>query len=530
MVPITAASLIGVVGGGGLFLLLVSANTSHVRKQPFRLPILGHALDFQPSSLLQSLRSYPRKFSSVLELYIMNMRVILVSDYERAKLVMNARPKKLIPPSEYTAKVAGSADGLFDSYGHQWSRLRRATAPSFSNQSIASHCSVVAERVYIFTKRLAQSCCTSKGSVVPIVALNNSAMVLTMEVITQVAFGFSVDDPVNTYFLAPDFLSDILNIADFVVAYLLFPLPYWLWRYLPQYWLEKKAHKASMRMRSEVLRIINHRRELLAARSAEFVSSCPKQQHPAVIDQLLARQQDTTGAHLTEEEVISNIKTIYLAGGFSTSSSISWVGFILATKPDVVTKLRAEIENTLLRGQPSETTSLQSVLSSFNMDNFAQLTYCQAFVHEIFRLHSPSALIFNKVPSGEQLQITSELTAYPGDQVWVNFEAIMRDPTVFSEPLSFQPERWILPPTATVEAQQRLQTMEASLLTFGGGPRACPGRSLVTLEVLLATVALAYAFDLTLACPASEVTRITRFVVCPNQMPLYVALRPNILL
>lgn len=295
----------------------------------------------------------------------MNMRVILVSDYERAKLVMNARPKKLIPPSEYTAKVAGSADGLFDSYGHQWSRLRRATAPSFSNQSIASHCSVVAERVYIFTKRLAQSCCSSKGSIVPIVALNNSAMVLTMEVITQVAFGFSVDDPVNTYFLAPDFLSDILNIADFVVAYLLFPLPYWLWRYLPQYWLEKKAHKASMRMRSEVLRIINHRRELLAARSAESVSSCPKQQHPAVMDQLLARQQDTTGAHLTEEEVISNIKTIYLAGGFSTSSSISWVGFILATKPEVVTKLRAEIENTLLRGQPSETTSLQSVLSSF---------------------------------------------------------------------------------------------------------------------------------------------------------------------
>jgi cytochrome P450 len=62
--------------------------------------------------------------------------------------------------------------------------------------------------------------------------------------------------------------------------------------------------------------------------------------------------------------------------------------------------------------------------------------------------------------------------------------------------------------------------MEESFMEFGGGPRICPGMILATQEILLATIGIAYTFDLELACPVEEIYRESQGTLSANKMPV----------
>lgn len=53
------------------------------------------------------------------------------------------------------------------------------------------------------------------------------------------------------------------------------------------------------------------------------------------------------------------------------------------------------------------------------------------------------------------------------------------DPSIFTDPTSFSPERWLVSPKETAELEQ-------FLVPFSHGPRACLGRPLAYAELFLA--------------------------------------------
>ena len=55
---------------------------------------------------------------------------------------------------------------------------------------------------------------------------------------------------------------------------------------------------------------------------------------------------------------------------------------------------------------------------------------------------------------------------------------------------------------------------------FGSGPRVCPGSSLSLLEGPMLLAHILHRYDITLACPAEEVARITALVLHPSKLPL----------
>ncbi|WP_268963041.1 cytochrome P450 [Paraburkholderia nemoris] len=57
-------------------------------------------------------------------------------------------------------------------------------------------------------------------------------------------------------------------------------------------------------------------------------------------------------------------------------------------------------------------------------------------------------------------------------------------------------------------------------LTFGAGPRVCPGRYLAAVEMRLVLSMLMRSFKIELAIDPAEIEEVSAFTMVPNQMPI----------
>lgn len=120
----------------------------------------------------------------------------------------------------------------------------------------------------------------------------------------------------------------------------------------------------------------------------------------------------------------------------------------------------------------------------------SQLTFLQAVVKETFRLHPPAALSLPRIASE-----SCEVNGYyipKGSTLLVNVWAIARDPTVWTDPLKFQPSRF-LPGGEKPGVDVKVNDFE--VMPFGAGRRICVGMSLGLRMVQLLVATLVQAFD-----------------------------------
>lgn len=109
------------------------------------------------------------------------------------------------------------------------------------------------------------------------------------------------------------------------------------------------------------------------------------------------------------------------------------------------------------------------------------LPYLQAIVKEVLRLHPPGPLL-----SWARLAIhdvhVDKILIPAGTTAMVNMWAIAHDPSIWKDPWTFRPERFI-------EDDMSIMGSDLRLAPFGAGRRACPGRALglATVHLWLAT-------------------------------------------
>lgn len=123
-----------------------------------------------------------------------------------------------------------------------------------------------------------------------------------------------------------------------------------------------------------------------------------------------------------------------------------------------------------------------------------QLTFLQAIVKETFRLHPSTPLSLPRIASE-----SCEINGYnipKGSTLLVNVWAIARDPKMWTDPLEFQPARF-LPGGEKPNADVKGNDFE--VIPFGAGRRICAGMSLGLRMVQLLTATLVQAFDWELA-------------------------------
>ncbi|KHN29573.1 Cytochrome P450 76C2 [Glycine soja] len=158
----------------------------------------------------------------------------------------------------------------------------------------------------------------------------------------------------------------------------------------------------------------------------------------------------------------------------TVTSTVEWAMAELLHNPNIMSKAKAELENTIGKGNLVEASDI------------ARLPYLQAIVKETFRLHPAVPLLPRKA------EVDLEMHGYTvpkGAQVLVNMWAIGRDPKLWdNNPSLFSPERFL-----GSEIDFRGRSFE--LTPFGAGRRMCPGLPLAIRLLFLMLGLLINSFD-----------------------------------
>jgi cytochrome P450 len=144
----------------------------------------------------------------------------------------------------------------------------------------------------------------------------------------------------------------------------------------------------------------------------------------------------------------------------------------LLHNPVVLSKAQLELNEVIGKGNTVEESDI------------ARLPYLQAIIKETFRLHLGPFLLPRKAESDVEIE---GLTVPKGAQVLINTWAIGRDPSLWDNPNSFKPERFL---GSEIDVGGR----NFELIPFGVGRRVCPGMALAMRMLHLMLGSLIHSF------------------------------------
>lgn len=194
---------------------------------------------------------------------------------------------------------------------------------------------------------------------------------------------------------------------------------------------------------------------VLAARAA------PPQ---ATLISSLAHARDDDGKLLAIAELVDNLRLVLLAGHETSASTMAWVASMVAMRPDVWERLKAE--------------SMAAGDLPRSHQEAKSFPFAEALFRECLRLYPPVSadarctlkeieLLGRKIPEGVYVGIP---IAY-----------LSRSPALFDRPDELVPDRWL-------GRDQGPSPLE--LVQFGGGPHFCLGYHLAWLEIVAFAAAL----------------------------------------
>jgi cytochrome P450 len=188
---------------------------------------------------------------------------------------------------------------------------------------------------------------------------------------------------------------------------------------------------------------------------------------------LLIDATDEDGNRLDDQQVRDEVMTLLFAGHDTTTSTIGFMFYELARRPDLVTALRDEREQ-LLGDELPDAEMLMS----------GRLELLEMVQDETLRMYPPAWIGARRsVKTYEFAGQTVPGGAYVNYSSWVSHHL----PAVFPEPEEFRPERF------APAAKARLP--KGAYVPFGGGSRICIGMRFGQLEVKAIASALLRRFD-----------------------------------
>jgi cytochrome P450 len=227
---------------------------------------------------------------------------------------------------------------------------------------------------------------------------------------------------------------------------------------------------------------------------------------------LLQSIDSETGVKISHDEGMNCLKELVLGGTDTSANSLSFIVYELARHPEVVRKLREELD-AAAAGTPD---------GRLDFDKISNLAYLDAVIKEVTMI----ILCFvakEKIKAGFLIVIFGLFCAYQGLRLHPVVPIVFRlaredltiagyhlksgtgivydlysnqtDPALFPSPLSFLPERF-LNLSGTSDGPEGLGY---AYIPFGYGVRKCPGQLLAMLQMKIVLSRLVQGYDFRLA-------------------------------
>jgi cytochrome P450 len=421
---------------------------------------VGHLWEFKQHPLA-TMAAWHREYGDLVHFQLGTRSCYLISHPDLAEEALLHKPDdfgKIYDPNKPTGLGLVLGNGLLTSDGPVWKKNRRLIQPVFHRQRVTA----MADEMVAAGKELLQRWENLDAQPVDVAV---EMMKVTLDVITRTMFSASLLHEVGH--LAPA-LDTLLRYA-FRSFHNPFRLPLWV---------PTPGNRAFQEAKASVDRLIYG---LISERRQG------RDRHNDLLDHLLNAVDEDTGSGLSDDQLRDELLTIAAAGHETTANALSWTWYLLAAHHDVRARLYDELAHILHSRTPV-------------IEDVSRLVYTRAVFEEALRLYPPAPALQRKA-----LRDTS-LGGCPinaGSLVIIALWNIHRHPDFWTEPDTFQPERFDAAADATVH---RLAWMP-----FGAGHRTCIGTHFAMMEgpLLLALIAQRYELDLAPYCDVEPEVAVT---------------------
>ncbi|XP_011078365.1 cytochrome P450 81D11-like [Sesamum indicum] len=443
-----------------LFLLSVVLKFSSKAKRKLppspvpALPVLGH-LHFLKFPLHRTIHKLSQQLGPIFSLRFGNRLMVAVSSpaiveecFTKNDIVLANRPRFIIGKYigyNYTTLVGSN-------YGEHWRNLRRLTTVEiFSTARLNVFQSIRHDENKLLLKQLFGKSCQDFARV----ELRSMLSQLTFNVIMRMVAGkryFGDDEENDEAKQFREIIDKVLTLAGVSNPGDFFPV----FRWIDYKGYAKTLMRVTGKMDAFLQGLIDeHKRD---------------KSRNTMIDRLLSLQESEPECY-TDVTIKGIIMVMLLAGTDTTVATIEWAMSVLLNHPEKLDKAKAEIDNFIGNN------------SIVNESDLSKLPYLQNVILETFRLFPAVPLL---VPHEALADCTLGGYDIPrGTIIIVNAWAIHRDPLVWDDPTSFNPERF----------EEIGEVGPTKLLPFGMGRRSCPGNGLANRVVGLALASLIQCFE-----------------------------------
>ncbi|KDQ56237.1 hypothetical protein JAAARDRAFT_690089 [Jaapia argillacea MUCL 33604] len=226
-------------------------------------------------------------------------------------------------------------------------------------------------------------------------------------------------------------------------------------------------------------------------------------------------------AQLSEDEMLSQMRTIMFAGHETTTNTLGFILLELARHPEVQARLRDEIRAT-------ETAVRARGSSTFTNSDLEGMMYTVAVMKEVMRIHPVVPHLFRESTRDDAVPLFKPITTSSGKvldevpipqgmKIIISVAAYNRNKDVWGDDAHvFNPDRWLANDGDGRRTKAPSLGVYGNLLTFASGLRSCIGWRFAVMEMQVFLVELISNFEFSLTQKSEKLRRESCLVMVPT--------------
>ena len=420
---------------------------------PTPIPVVSRWRSFADSRAMvanpvQVLSKYTATFGDTFRFYLGGIKdAIVTTDPAVIQHVLKTNAENY-QKSEIQVKRMGHflGKGLLTTHGEAWRTQRRLIQKGFDRKQLEALSSIMQDS-------LAESLLEFDRQVhVGVVDIYPQLMKMTFAMVARSLFGAKLKGE------DIDLVSHtICTVQEFIVRQTLQP-------YLNPWFEvsgELRRHE-DMRARADSILL-------------EYIKTRRHQEPGHDLLQTLMDARYSDGEGMSDELVLSESMQLLVAGHETSSNALSWLLYLLSSRPDCLEKIRQEFDSVL--GDAPLTFS-----------DVPRFEFATQVIQEALRLYPPFWMIDREAVADDR---AGDVEIPRGSTVIVFVYGAHHAPRYWQDPERFDPERF-------TKTNEKLNT-PFTYLPFGGGPRGCIGGNYAMLQILMILSDLLRKYDFELS-------------------------------
>jgi cytochrome P450 len=432
---------------------------------------------------------YYQKYGPVYKLAFGPKSFIVVSDPTMVKYILKENPgnydKGIL--AEILEPVMGK--GLIPADPETWKVRRKAIVPGFHKAWLNAMMGLFAECNAPLVEKLDRA--AEKGTALD---METEFCSVALDIIGRAVFNYDFNSVTNE---SPVVKAVYRALQETEYRSMSF-IPYWNLPGAPLYMNSLREFHKNMKLLNDVLDdLIKKAMESQVLMNEDEIQNqdFSKVENPSLLRFLV----DMRGEEAGNIQLRDDLMTMLIAGHETTSAVLTWTFFEITQQPQLLQKLRDELETVLQGRTPT-------------YEDMTNLPFMRACIAETLRMYPEPPLLIRRALADDQLPkgaAEAETFIPRGTDIFIATWNIHRSPDFWHEPERYNPERFFVPfenkkdtpwkgfiPGGPSSPYPNEVHSDFAFMPFGGGSRKCVGDQFAMMETTVTLATVLQNFDL----------------------------------